>query len=217
MQIQIQDTIFSFIVEYTKRKSFLLETTPEGHITLKAPKKSSQDEIISFMQSKSKELLTLQKRLDNRKTITHVKTYDDTTNFLLMGHPLTLPELFEVVPETPEQIQIELKKLYTTKTNQYIKEYLPHFEQLIGVKSKSYKIVDSPTTWGTCNHKQELTFNYKLSMCPKKVIDYVIIHEVCHILHLNHDRSFWRKVGMYSPDYKTAEAYLKKYGGVMTI
>ncbi len=75
MQIQIQDTTFSFIVEYTKRKSFLLETTPEGHITLKAPKKSSQDEIISFMQSKSKELLMLQKRLDNRKTITHVKTY----------------------------------------------------------------------------------------------------------------------------------------------
>ena len=93
---------------------------------------------------------------------------------------------------------------------------------LISKKSLASKlnqlpVVDSPRTWGTCNSNKDLTFNYKLSMAPTNVIDYVVIHELCHIHHMNHDRSFWRKVGMYDPNYKQHQAYLEKFGGVMTI
>ena len=78
-------------------------------------------------------------------------------------------------------------------------------------------IVDSHNAWGTCNSLKELTFNYRLSMSPLPVIDYVVVHELCHILHMNHDRSFWRKVGTFDPDYKNHEAYLTRFGGVMTL
>ncbi len=217
MQIIIQDITFTFIVEYTKRKNFLLETTPEGYITVKAPKNVSQEQILEFMHTKSKELMLLQKKLDNRKVIHHTKTYDENSNFLFMGKALKLEDLFEPIPDTEEKIQQELKKLYRQKTNKYIKKRLPYFEKIIKVNCKSFTIVDSPSTWGTCNHKSELTFNYKLSMALPQVIDYVIIHELCHINHLNHDRSFWREVGAYCPNYKELENYLKKFGGVMTI
>jgi hypothetical protein len=54
-------------------------------------------------------------------------------------------------------------------------------------------------------------------MAPVEVIDYVIIHELCHLLHMNHDRSFWRKVGSLMPDYKEKEEYLARYGRAMTL
>ena len=54
-------------------------------------------------------------------------------------------------------------------------------------------------------------------MAPIEVIDYVIIHELCHLLHMNHDRSFWRRVGSIMPDYKEKEEYLERYGHSMSL
>ncbi len=61
---------------------------------------------------------------------------------------------------------------------------------------------------GTCNSKRELTFNWKLAMAPLDVIDYIVIHEMCHMVHMNHDRSFWRLVGKYMPNYDEKQAWL---------
>ncbi len=184
---------------------------------MKAPSKSPEATIMAFMETQKKPLLAYQERLENRKFIKSTKTYDETEHFLYMGKACTLSELFDQLPEGAEATEAALKKLYTKKTKQIIKKRVAHFEKVIGVKSKAITIVDSPKTWGTCNNFKELTFNYKLSMAPPQVIDYVVIHELCHILHLNHDRSFWRKVGMYDPHFKTNQDYLARFGGVMTI
>ena len=134
-----------------------------------------------------------------------------------MGNPYNLCDLIDTIPESEEDTQAALKKIYTTKTKEIVKDRVKYFEKLIGVKSKNITIVDSQYAWGTCNYKKELTFNYKLSMAPMEVVDYVVIHELCHILHLNHDRSFWRKFGSYDPNYKQHQEYLAKFGCVMTI
>ena len=217
MQILFDDVTIVFNVQYSKRKSFALEVTSEGHITLKAPSKSPEAAIMAFMTTQKKDLLAYQKRLEGRKFIKHVKTYDETAHFLYMGKACTLTELFEEIPPDEEAIQVALKKLYTKKTKQYVKKRVAYYEKIIGVKAKSLTVVDSPASWGTCNNFKDLTFNYKLSMAPPHVIDYVVVHELCHILHLNHDRSFWRKVGMYDPEFKANQAYLSRFGGVMTI
>lgn len=217
MQLIIQDQTIVFNVEYAKRKKFYLHVTPEGHITVKAPSKSTEEEIKTFVASHSKDILASEKRRSERKVITRDKSYTEEEHFLYLGKACTLSQLLEVIPDTEEQIQVELKKFYTKQTKDYIKQSVKRFEKIIGVKSKSVTIVDSPRTWGTCNNYKELTFNYKLSMAPPAVMDYVVIHELCHLLHLNHDRSFWRKVGAYDPNYTKHEAYLARVGGVMTI
>ena len=217
MQININNQTIVFNVQYSKRKKFALDVTPEGHITVKAPSKSTEAEILDFVKSNAKVLLDFQTKLENRKYISKNKSYNEEENFLYLGKVHTLSELLECVPETEEAAQILLKKFYTKKTKKIVNQRVKHFEKVIGVKAKSITVVDSPRTWGTCNSFKELTFNYKLSMAPINVIDYVVIHELCHILHLNHDRSFWRKVGTFDPNYKAHEAYLSKFGYVMTI
>ncbi len=96
---------------------------------------------------------------------------------------------------------VKLMKPYVEKR---IAEYQPHFK----VKPKSFIIEDSLVRWGSCNSKRELTFNWRLALLPHDVVDYVIVHELCHLVHLNHDRSFWRLVGKLVPDYKEAMAFL---------
>jgi predicted metal-dependent hydrolase len=54
-------------------------------------------------------------------------------------------------------------------------------------------------------------------MAPLEAIDYVVVHELCHLQHMNHDRSFWRLVGSILPDYKKREEYLSKYGQFLTL
>lgn len=217
MQITLKDEEFFFHVQYTKSKKFALEVTPEGHITVKAPAKATQEQIFEFMRLNTKPLLAFKERLENRQYISSKKTYNETETFLYMGKPCKLEELVDDIPESPEAAQQLLKKVYTKKTKQIVKKRVAYYEKIIGVKAKSLTVVDSPLSWGTCNNHGELTFNYRLSMAPPQVIDYVVIHELCHLLHLNHDRSFWRKVGAYDPHFKDHEAYLAKFGKVMTV
>lgn len=217
MQITINETDIFFQVQYSKRSKMTLEATPEGHITVKAPSKSTESDIMNFMKSNSKILLAFQKQIESRKYISSQKQYTADETFLYLGKACTLNDLLEDIPESEALIQLALKKFYTQKTKQIVKKRVNHYEKLIGVKAKSITIVDSPKSWGTCNGLKELTFNYRLSMAPPAVIDYVVIHELCHILHLNHDRSFWRKVGAYDHNYEEKEAYLRRFGGVMTV
>lgn len=217
MEYKIEETTITFQVQYTKRTSFSLDISPEGHITVKAPKTATEAEIYQFIHKNRKPLLKLQRRLDNPVYVSSQKSYHEEENFLLFGKVCQLRDLLPEPPETKEQIQAALKKLYTKKTKRIIKERVAHYEKIIGVKAASVTIVDSTKTWGTCNSNRELTFNYRLSMAPLPAIDSVVIHELCHILHLNHDRSFWRKVGSFDPNYETNHSYLDRLGFVMTV
>ena len=217
MQIKLDNTTITFEVQFSKRKKISLEVSPEGYMTVRAPSKTSETEIINFMHSNATRLLEIQTKLDNRKYISSQKTYHSEELFLYLGRACHLNELLNPIPETEELIPQQLQKFYMTQTKKIVKKRVKHFEKVISVKAKSITVVDSPRTWGTCSSRKELTFNYKLSMAPMIVIDYVVIHELCHILHLNHDRSFWRKVGTYDPNYKQNQDYLSKFGNFMTI
>ncbi len=217
MKLIIDHKEIVFTVSSTKSKKMSLEITPEGHITVKAPAKTSESAITDFIKAHAQTIFAFEERLNNRKFISSKKNYTEEETFLFQGKACQLSDLLDSLPETEEETQLLLKKFYTTQTKAITKKRVRHFEKIIGVKAKSVTIVDSPMSWGTCNNYKELTFNYKLSMAPPAVIDYVVIHELCHILHLNHDRSFWRKVGAFDPNFKEHQAYLARFGGVMTI
>ncbi len=217
MQIKIQDKVITFEIQFSKRKSLQLDISQEGYITLKAPTKTSEEEILAFMKANQAQLLKVHSQLENRQYISSQKNYHEEELFLYLGKAYQLSQILNPLPESELEALQQLQRFYLRETKQIVKKRVKHFEKIMGVSAKSVTIVDSPKTWGTCNSKRELTFNYKLCMAPEAVIDYVVIHELCHILHLNHDRSFWRKVGTYDPNYKQNQAYLERFGAVMTI
>jgi len=110
-----------------------------------------------------------------------------------------------ISPEEGEiDISKEIQSFYRKESKRLIEKrlkiYLPHFK----VKYRSFKIENSNSKWGSCSSGRHLTFNWKLALFPMEAIDYVVVHELCHMIHMNHDRSFWRLVGKIYPNYKEA-------------
>ena len=217
MKLMIDGRELIFNTSSTKAKKFSITVTPEGLVTLLTPSGTTETDIINFIKKNSSKIFKYEDYINNRQVISSNKVYNDTETFLYLGKVIDLISILNTIPETNEEAQLLLKKFYTSNTKKIIKKRVSHFEKIINVKSKKVTIVDSPATWGTCDYLHNLTFNYKLSMAPLEVIDYVVIHELCHILHLNHDRSFWRKVGCYDPNFKKHEDYLSQFGIIMTI
>lgn len=95
-----------------------------------------------------------------------------------------------------------LQIFYIRASKKLIEERLKLYQTHLKVKYKSFSIESHPTKWGSCSSKRNLTFHWKLIMFPLNAIDYVVVHELCHLIHMNHDRSFWRLVGKIYPKYK---------------
>lgn len=114
-------------------------------------------------------------------------------------------------------MQINLKKFYIKKCKELAKERIKLYEKQLGVKPKTIEVDESKSRWGSCSSKKDITFNYRLIMAPIESFDYVVVHELCHLKHMNHDRSFWRLVGSIFPNYKERQKYLNKYGAFLTL
>lgn len=136
---------------------------------------------------------------------------------LYMGKEYLIEELINANDLEEEEAEKQLKKFYITSCKKIIAERIKIYQQQLRVKPKIIEVVESKKQWGSCNTKRELTFNYRLVMAPIEIIDYVVVHELCHLLHMNHDRSFWRLVGSILPDYKKRQEFLNLYGCALTL
>jgi len=87
----------------------------------------------------------------------------------------------------------------------------------MGVSFQAVKINSARGSWGLCTADNVIKYSYRLLFAPKDVVEYVIVHELAHVIHKNHSAWFWSEVGKYIPDYKTKRAWLKKYSAVMEI
>ena len=85
----------------------------------------------------------------------------------------------------------------------------------MGVTYGKITIRNQKTRWGSCSANGSLSFNCLLMLTPPEIIDYVIIHELCHRVHMNHSPAFWREVEKYDPDCRDKKQWLKEYGSVL--
>ncbi len=84
-----------------------------------------------------------------------------------------------------------------------------HFGGMYGVTYKKISIRAQKTRWGSCSRAGNLSFNYKLAVLPPHIADYVIVHEICHLAHMNHGRKFWDLVARTTPRYRAIRKELR--------
>jgi predicted metal-dependent hydrolase len=95
--------------------------------------------------------------------------------------------------------------------SRYIDTHLPHFIYHTHLQPTTYKIKKYKARWGSCNSRGELSFNYILKMVPSWVADYVIIHELCHLRHMNHSTEFWSLVDKFCTTRIAAKKWLDSH------
>ena len=111
-----------------------------------------------------------------------------------------------------EEIRAVLSKWYQEKAAAWIPKRIASFEKKIGVKCTKITLRNTKTRWGSCSSERHVMINWNLIMAPEEVLDYVVCHELCHILQMNHSKEFWALVALYMPDWKEQKEWLKENG-----
>ena len=96
-----------------------------------------------------------------------------------------------------------------------IPDRVRYFARLMGVTFGRITIRCQRTRWGSCSSKGNLNFNCLLMLCPREVLDSVIVHELCHRKYMNHSAAFYAEVLRVLPDYRTQDQWLKKNGPLL--
>lgn len=168
----------------SKRKTISLEITSAGQILVRAPRYMSEEEIQRFVESKSVWLAK------------HLQKYEEDTDALQTEGKLTESEINRL---------IGLAK-------QVIPAKVAYYARLMGVTYGRIAIRKQKSRWGSCSREGNLNFNVLLMLAPPEVLDYVVVHELCHRLEMNHSARFWAQVEKVLPDYKEARKWLKENG-----
>ncbi|WHZ03567.1 SprT family zinc-dependent metalloprotease [Neobacillus sp. YX16] len=224
-----------FEVKYKKRTSMSIHIDSNGYVEVHVPKGISDERVILALEGKWDWIQLKLKEMKARSLGPTAKAYEHGESFLYLGneYPIQITQDTEVQQDyavfEEEKLHIFVKQLEDEKVKQALKRFyyqqckmlveksIRSFQSNFKVKPRSIRITDNKTNWGTCDSKLQLTFNWKLAMAPQKVIDYVVVHEMCHMVHLNHDRSFWRLVGKIIPDYEEQENWLALSSWKMTV
>ncbi|TMN72552.1 M48 family peptidase [Pseudoalteromonas sp. S1727] len=99
------------------------------------------------------------------------------------------------------------------KFNEKVKRYA----EIMNVKFNSVSIKNYKSRWGSCSVEGDITFNWKVVMAPNRIVDYVVVHELCHLIHHDHSPKFWCEVERFMPDYLECKEWLKHNGAKLEL
>lgn len=193
-----------------------------GGVEVRAPMKMPKADIDRFVASKEKWITEhlSQSQLYAEKRKAFELNYGDTVAFRGTEYPLSAKagnrarfdgERFYLPPGcSPEQIKAAVVNIYRLLAKQHLTLRVEHFAKLMGTSPKNIKINGAKTRWGSCSAKKSLNFSWRLVMAGDAVIDYVVCHELAHIIEMNHSARFWAVVESILPDYKERQKRLKE-------
>jgi len=211
----------SYVLTRSKRKTISIQITEKG-VMVKAPTNCPIGEIEGFLQKKSdwisKNLAQMQQRADKKAAF----SLNYGSDILLFGnnYPIVARQgirtgfdsnCFYMPPGlTPDAIRNCCIKVYKILAKKCFTDRVYHFSQMMGVVPTAVKVNSAKTRWGSCSSAKSLNFSWRLAMAGDTIIDYVIVHELAHIYHMNHSPKFWATVEAVIPDYKACRAGLKE-------
>lgn len=170
----------------SNRRSLSITIDPDANLIVRAPRRMSDRTIAAFVASKRD---WIEKHMEKVRKRAAKR---------------------EEVPEFTE----EERKALTKKARKMILEKVAYYAPIVGVTYGRIAIRKQRTVWGSCSSKGNLNFNYLLALMPDEVVDYVVVHELCHRKEMNHSPRFWAEVEKVIPDHKALRKWLKEEGSV---
>lgn len=150
-------------------------------------------------QRNLKVVITLHKKtfvsVTDENLFLHIPRNDWSANSLIAEHPTALREI---------------RHFYKRESVQLLNDRLQFWSQAMGLKPSQVKFREQRTRWGSCSSKKIINLNWRLIVFAQEIIDYVIVHELAHLQHMDHSPRFWSLVETHIPDYKSIMKTLKE-------
>ena len=116
------------------------------------------------------------------------------------------------MPDSDPHVRAAIRSALSGRALARIRERIAHYAPLLGVQPGRVAVRDQKSRWGSCSVRHNLNFNWKLIMAPPQALDYVVVHELCHLRVFNHSPRFWALVEDIMPEYEAWRKWLKTHG-----
>ncbi|MDF2503610.1 SprT family zinc-dependent metalloprotease [Clostridium sp.] len=184
-------------VLFSKRKTMGISIEPTGDIKVRSPIGIPEDVIIEMVKGKA---AWISKKLYYFKH----RPYQSASREFVTG------ELFMYLGR-------ECPMWYREMAKEEINKRVSFYQKYFNMKPSEIKVKEQKRRWGSCTYKDSLLFNWRCVMAKESVLDYIVVHEMCHMVHKNHSKEYWKAVASILPDYKQREQWLKYNGAKMDL
>lgn len=228
-KVKYQNKTIAYTINKAKIKNIYI-TIENGEVVIKAPWYTTRNQIQEVVESKRDWIM---KKLEEYNVSPRkAKEYEDGEKFQILGESYYLNiyykdinnailnvenEKIEIIlplsyaeEDNTEQIKKMIDKMYYMIAEKEVESAMEKTRKMVGLAPEEYKIKKIKYAWGTCSSRKVITINQNLMMYSRKAIEYVVLHEICHLKYMNHSKKFWEMIENYMPDYKEAEKELKK-------
>ena len=216
----------NILITRTKRKKTISILIKDGNVEVKAPFNLKQNEIDAFILKKEKWIknkILLQKKIKQLPK----KKFINGEIFKFLGKDLILKinisdakqiyikndyiclDLKNNTKNNKDKIKKELELFYRSFSEKILREKTLIESKKMNLVVEKIKVRSYKNRWGSCSSNGDISYNWKLIMAPEKIINYVIIHELCHLIHFNHSRDYWEEVSKKLPNYRESKEWLK--------
>ena len=228
----IPKELFGLRVEVlrSKRKTSVLYIIGD-ELQIRVPNRVRDRKIVEILETKERWIRNKVIQLQNQR-ITNKREFISGESFSLFGRNLYLKVLeggkvgtqliddylvttvrtSEIGDLRKSRIKTYLERWYIHEAYQKLEEKVMRYSKIIRVSPREIKVRNYKTRWGSCDNKGRLTFNFHLIKAPHEIVDYVVIHELCHMIQPNHSKFFWNEVARFDPSFKNHKKWLKLNG-----
>lgn len=208
------------LIVRTHRRSLCLTIAKNGDLIVRAPVRMNMNSILSYIKEKEAWIINKQKEIENRLSINrdilnYEKFYFLGTKYSLHKMPgikkIELSEGKFLVPNINDELLFpKIKRWYIKSAEKILKDRLEYFANIMQIDYASVSICNNKTRWGSCDIYRNIKLNFRLIMLPHKTIDFVLIHELAHIIEFNHSKDFYKIIQTIMPTYKLQQKILKE-------
>ncbi len=240
-RIDFGGTRIAYSIQRTsRRKTIAITVCPDKSVTVAVPKGTRQTIVAKKVHQKAEWIVRQQERL-RRNGRQSTKTFASGESFRYLGRQYQLKiELQSTAPPIPRAsmfrgrlvvpvarrwgaerrrtaIRDALVDWYREHADVQIRSAVDRFASRLGVTLTGVELREMKTRWGSGGTNGRLRFNWRIVMAPKRLLEYVVAHELCHIRYHDHSREFWRLLGRVMPDYEQRRQELEQLGPALNV
>lgn len=223
---------FAFLVTYSRRKTLALHVSPVGELEVRAPLGIPEEQITRFVTSKQQWIRRTRCKQQNKQKRLPLaqqpqqlflgKAYDCRIHANSVRRDVFLDEdlaIYLLSRDAPDVADGLLKEWYRHQAKLFLPQRLVYwFEKMQTMdifsadrQPPSYRIKALKSRWGSCSSRDNINLSLWLMRLPQNLLDYVLVHELCHLLEMNHSPAFHQWVAKVLPDWRQREQALKQF------
>ena len=227
--------IITFNLIYRKRKTMSIEVETTGEVTVIVPVGTATEDVIEKVKSRAGWIVSKQyeSKFINDTKIEREAVSGESYMYLGRNYSLDIRvdenidnisvKLFQgkfvvnTYTKDEDLIKKAMENWYREKTLAKVKERVSYYSSYFNNEVTTVKVKEQKKRWASCTSKNELLFNWRCVMAPVFVLDYIVVHEMCHMEYKNHSKDFWNRVYAVMPDYEVRKLWLRNNGIKMDI